>query len=69
MEKITVNDLNNIKIPLPNKKISELVTQRWQEFDVSHGLGDLEKMVVKYAALTGKAPVKKLKTAMLLMCG
>ncbi len=69
MEKITVNDLNNITIPLPNKKISELVAKRWQEFDASHGLGDLEKMVVKYAALTGKAPVKELKTAMLLMCG
>jgi nicotinate-nucleotide--dimethylbenzimidazole phosphoribosyltransferase len=69
MERNIVKDLENIIIPTPNRKIGELVKKHWLEFDPSHGLGDLEKMVVKYAALTGKLPVKELKTAMLLMCG
>lgn len=64
-----MNDLNNIIIPVPNQSMREIVTDRWQQFDANKGLGDLEKMVVKYAALTGKPPVKELKTAMLLMCG
>ncbi len=69
MERNTVKDLKNIIIAAPDEKIGELVKQQWLTFDPSHGLGDLEKMVVKYAALTGKKPVEKLKTAMLLMCG
>lgn len=64
-----MNDLNNIVIPPPNQQMRALVTEKWRQFDASQGLGDLEKMVVKYAALTGKKPVEKLKTAMLLMCG
>ena len=69
MEKKRVNDLNNIVIQKPNEKFKEMVTSKWQQFDANKGLGDLEKMVVKYAALTGKPPIKELKTAMLLMCG
>ena len=64
-----MKDLKNMMISAPDEKIGELVKQQWLTFDPNHGLGDLEKMVVKYAALTGKKPVGKLKTAMLLMCG
>jgi len=69
MEKNIVKDLENINISIPDEQMGRLVARHWLAFDPSHGLGDLEKMVVKYAALTGRNPVKKLKTAMLLMCG
>ena len=61
MERNTVKDLKNMMISAPDEKIGELVKQQWLTFDPNHGLGDLEKMVVKYAALTGKKPVEKLK--------
>ena len=62
--------MDKIMIPPLDLARAEEVRTGWAKMDKLGGsLGSLEEMVVDYAAMTGKPLPKKLKTAMLLMCG
>lgn len=61
--------MEKIMIPPFDLKRAEEVRAGWAKMDKFGRLGRLEEMVVDFAAMTGKPLPKKLKTAMLLMCG
>ena len=62
--------MDKIMIPPLDLARAEEVRTGWAKMDKLGGsLGRLEEMVVDYAAMTGKPLPKKLRTAMLLMCG
>ncbi|MBQ7883510.1 MAG: nicotinate-nucleotide--dimethylbenzimidazole phosphoribosyltransferase [Phascolarctobacterium sp.] len=62
--------MEKIMIPPLDLEMADKVRAGWANMDKPAGsLGKLEDMVVKYAAMTGKALPEKIKTAMLLMCG
>ena len=61
--------MEKIMIPSLDLNRAEEVRAGWAKMDKLGSLGRLEEMVMDYAAMTGKPLPKKLKTAMLLMCG
>lgn len=62
--------MENIIIPALDMKLAEQVKKGWQKMDKPVGsLGKIETMVEQYAAMTSQNLPKKLKPAMLLMCG
>lgn len=61
--------MEKIIIPPLDEAAAAKVRAGWQGMDKPGSLGKLEEMVEKYAAMTGKEPPVKIKTAMTLMCG
>ncbi len=63
--------MQEIIIPPLNKEAAEIVHKKWLAMDeVPYQLGNIERMVEKYAAISGTPDFDgKLKSAMLLMCG
>ena len=62
--------LDEIKIEPRSKEIEREITHKWDLLDKPQkSLGNVEKMVAKYAAMVGSEFPGELKAAMLLMCG
>lgn len=62
--------LDEIKIEPRSKEIEREITHKWDLLDKPQkSLGNIEKMVAKYAAMVGSEFPGELKAAMLLMCG
>ena len=62
--------LDEIKIDPRSKEIEREITHKWDLLDKPQkSLGNIEKMVAKYAAMVGSEFPGELKAAMLLMCG
>lgn len=62
--------MKEIIIPALDQEMEEKVRVGWKNIKkAGQDLGKLEEMVIHYAAMTGKELPKKLKSAMVLMCG
>ena len=63
--------MQKINVPPLNSEAAAEVHKKWLALDeVPYQLGNVERMVEKYAAICGTAHCEgKLKPAMLLMCG
>lgn len=61
--------MEEIIIPALDMECAEEIKAGWAKIDKPGYLGKLEEMVVSYAAMTAKPLPKKIKNAMMLMCG
>ena len=64
------NILCNVNIPPVSGMAARTIEEEWAKMNKPLGsLGNLEKMVIKYASMLGVGLPEQIKPAMLLMCG